>query len=170
MTEQKTFQLRHSLNWSRGLFQNLMLVHIAGYMGHIVKKAKRFQINDFGCGKGEIMELLLSAYQKGFEFGPFEYNGYDRNQDSLDIAKEIYPEANLINFELEKQLHELRPEAVDLSVCSGTFHVIRPFEELLEIMAKTTRYIMVFDALLSADFDKKSYELPSIMDHARFFL
>ncbi|MEP7288193.1 MAG: class I SAM-dependent methyltransferase [Chloroflexota bacterium] len=130
-------------------FQQLMRVH-EGDGG--------FEINDYGCGYGALIDYLRA---KAFQFS---YTGYDIARPMIEQAQQIYATLPYCHF-----LHSDDLQPADYTVASGIFNVRFAIPDpvwhdymlrVIETMWAASRSALAFNALTSySDHDKRRPDL-----------
>lgn len=119
-----------------------------------VDKAKRFSINDLGCGYGALYDFLAQKYAE------FSYSGMDVSENMIKAATLRYKDKPQARFVLSSE-----PDQVaDFGVASGVFNVRMDrsddewqsyLEATLDILDRTSRVGFAFNCLTSySDQDK----------------
>lgn len=102
------------------------------------------KILDFGCGTGNLLELL----RREFKFQG-EYIGYDISEEMLHICRKKYPQ---VRFERRNILTQGVPEDFDYIIVSGVFNNRiqdnwRFVTQTLELLFGHTKYGLSFNLL-----------------------
>lgn len=133
------------VDWNGEAGQNLRFERLLAILDPVVERPS---INDYGCGYGGLLDLLLARDRR------VEYTGFDLSQPMIEAASARHADSRGARFVSRRE--DLTP--ADYTVASGIFNVrlretdadwARYVQDTIEDMVSVSRRGVAFNALTS---------------------